>query len=102
MEKNSGASCIGFEGESRRGDVVKLIMGIYDKIPKDKKELRSKLRKILDGVTYKAPECIGESLMELFHFLRNYIDLDAEKNPQWVDNIYNLWHETNAEFKNRS
>jgi len=102
MEKNDETACIGFQGETCRKEVAKLIVDIYDKIPEDRKKMRRRLRKILDGLHYKAPECIGESLMELFHFLRNYIELDAEKNPPWVDNIYKLWNDKNAEFKNRS
>ena len=102
MEKNDEAACIGFQGEACRSEVAFLIMGIYDEIPKNKKGLRKRVRKILDGLHYKAPECIGESLMELFHFLRKNIELDAEKNPQWVDNIYKLWNDKNANFKKRS
>ena len=102
MEKNSKAACVGFQGEACRSEVAFLIMSIHDEIPNNQKGLRERVRKILDGLHYKAPECIGESLMELFHFLRNYIDLDADKNPQWVDNIYKLWNDKNTEFKNRS
>ena len=102
MEKNSKAACVGFQGEACRSEVAFLIMGIHDEIPNNQKGLRERVRKILDGLHYKAPECIGESLMELFHFLRKNIELDAEKNPQWVDNIYKLWNDKTTEFKNRS
>ena len=101
MEKNSKAACVGFQGEACRSEVAFLIMSIHDEIPNNQKGLRERIRKILDGLHYKAPECIGESLMELFHFLRKNIELDAEKNPQWVDNIYKLWNDKNTEFKNR-
>ena len=97
MEKNSKAACVGFQGEACRSEVAFLIMGIHDEIPNNQKGLRERVRKILDGLHYKAPECIGESLMELFHFLRKNIELDAEKNPQWVDNIYKL---RNHKYKN--
>ena len=100
MEKNS--ECVDWGGEACRGEIAFLIMSIHDEIPENKKTLKVKIRKILDGLHYKAPECISESLMELFHFLREHIDLDAEKNPQWVDNIYKLWNDKNTEFKNRS
>ena len=102
MEKNSKAACVGVQGEACRSEGAFLIMSIHDEIPNNQKGLRERVRKILDGLHYKAPECIGESLMELFHFLRKNIELDAEKNPQWVDNIYKLWNDKNTEFKNRS
>ena len=75
MEKNSKAACVGFQGEACRSEVAFLIMGIHDEIPNNQKGLRERVRKILDGLHYKAPECIGESLMELFHFQKSNLVL---------------------------
>lgn len=73
--------------------MFKLFVDIYKLIPKDNKTLQCAIKYCLTNLSIKAPEIVGESWKELFNTLQNNVVLGKfEENPQWKQNIFNLYH----------